>query len=299
MIYGYCRVSTASQNLKRQLRIIKEKYPGAKIFSEKYTGTTNNRPEWNKLVRLVKPGDTIVFEDVSRFSRDDAESAFNLYTELFNNGIELEFISKPHLNTSSYKNMGISSVQKTGINEKVDNGLNMMLDGFLEYQFTEAFKQSHTELENIHKNIVQGMAASDKKAGHKKGATYVTKREVIARDIIKQGVEDHLPDDKIKDLITAAYLRELPDIKCKMISDMSYYKYKRNALNNGSKREYPVSWREVIARDIIKQGLDAGYSDDVIKNNIADAVALKYPNIKHPNISDAAYNRYKQNILNN
>ena len=48
-LYGYCRISTMKQKLQRQIENIKAKYPEAVIITEEYTGTTTDRPTWNKL----------------------------------------------------------------------------------------------------------------------------------------------------------------------------------------------------------------------------------------------------------
>ena len=65
-IYGYCRISTAKQSIDRQIRNIKAEYPTAHIVQEAYTGTSIFRPEWLKLYRILKSGDMVVFDSVSR-----------------------------------------------------------------------------------------------------------------------------------------------------------------------------------------------------------------------------------------
>jgi DNA invertase Pin-like site-specific DNA recombinase len=60
-VYGMTRVSTLRQSLSRQIANIKSVYPDATIIKEYYTGTTNNRPEWLKLKKVVRTGDRIVF----------------------------------------------------------------------------------------------------------------------------------------------------------------------------------------------------------------------------------------------
>ena len=77
-IYGYCRISTAKQSTDRQIRNIKAEYPTAHIVQEAYTGTSIFRPEWLKLYRILKSGDMVVFDSVSRMSRN-AEEGFALY----------------------------------------------------------------------------------------------------------------------------------------------------------------------------------------------------------------------------
>ena len=53
-IWGYCRVSTKSQKLERQVENLLKYEPKVKILKEKYTGTTTDRPVFNKLLKRVK-----------------------------------------------------------------------------------------------------------------------------------------------------------------------------------------------------------------------------------------------------
>lgn len=86
--YGYCRISQKKQSIERQIRNIKEAYPSAIMIEEAFTGTKIDRPEWNKLYAKAKSGDTIVFDSVSRMSRN-ADEGFNTYEELYNRGVNL------------------------------------------------------------------------------------------------------------------------------------------------------------------------------------------------------------------
>ena len=79
-IYGYCRISTAKQSIDRQIRNIKAEYPTAHIVQEAYTGTSIFRLEWLKLYRILKSGDMVVFDSVSRMSRN-AEEVLQKRTE--------------------------------------------------------------------------------------------------------------------------------------------------------------------------------------------------------------------------
>ena len=91
MIYGYCRISKAKQSIDRQIRNIIAIYPEAIIVQEVFTRTRLDRKEWGKLMKVVKSGDTIVFDSVSRMS-GNAEEGFDAYENLFNNGVSLIFI---------------------------------------------------------------------------------------------------------------------------------------------------------------------------------------------------------------
>ena len=53
-IFGYCRISTRQQSIERQIRNIKAEYENAIIITEVYTGTKQDRPEWNKLINQMK-----------------------------------------------------------------------------------------------------------------------------------------------------------------------------------------------------------------------------------------------------
>ena len=80
MVYGYCRISTDRQNIniERQIRNILKAYPDAVIKQEVYTGTkTDGRKVFEQLLKIIRSGDTIVFDSVSRMSRN-AEAGGNL-----------------------------------------------------------------------------------------------------------------------------------------------------------------------------------------------------------------------------
>ena len=54
-------------------------YPEALIVQEAFTGTkVEGRKEFEKLLKVGKPGDTIVYDSVSRMSRN-ADEGFRLY----------------------------------------------------------------------------------------------------------------------------------------------------------------------------------------------------------------------------
>ena len=114
-MYGYCRISQKKQSIERQIRNIKEAYPEAVIIEEAFTGTKIDRPEWNKLYKKAKSGDIIIFDSVSRMSRN-AEDGFNTYEELYNRGINLVFLKEPHINTDTYKKSLTGLVSMTNTN---------------------------------------------------------------------------------------------------------------------------------------------------------------------------------------
>ena len=94
-IYGYVRISTPKQNIERQVRNILARYPDAFIVREIFTGTKFlGRKELDKILKLIKSGDCIVFDSVSRMSRNAYEGC-ELYEELYYKGIDLIFLKEP------------------------------------------------------------------------------------------------------------------------------------------------------------------------------------------------------------
>ena len=188
MIYGYARVSTVNQKIERQVNNIKSIEPKAIIFSEKKTGTKLEvRKEFNKLLEIVKEGDTIIFDSVSRMSRN-AEEGFKVYERLFNKGVELIFIKESYVNTSVYKKALNSNIALTGT--KVDSilkGVNEYLMLLAKEQIKIAFEQAEKEVNDLHDRISEGMCiakANGKRIGRQAGDKIKTKKAIESKKII-------------------------------------------------------------------------------------------------------------------
>ena len=227
MIYAYCRVSTKHQRIARQITNITELYPKAIIIREFYTGTKQDRPNWNKLIEQIKTGDTIVFDSVSRMSRN-AQEGYKDYKTLFERGIHLIFLNEPLINTSvfdSTKSNLLSISVETG-NEAVDNFfkgnvrlINEFLMALAEEQIKAAFEQSEKEVTDLHSRISQGMREAKRNGTHiglPKGTTLTTKKSVECKAIIKKHSKDF-----------GGSLDDPDVIKLCGCSRNSYYKYKR------------------------------------------------------------------------
>lgn len=183
MRYGYCRISTKQQSIDRQIRNIKKEYPDAVILQEAYTGTTTDRPEWNKLYKAVKDGDIIIFDSVSRMSRDAAEG-FKLYEKLYDRGVELIFLKEPHINTATYKKALSSNIAMTGTNvDFILTGVNKYLMALAKEQIIIAFEQSEKEVKDLQQRTKEGIETArlnGKQIGQVKGAVLnVKKKEPI------------------------------------------------------------------------------------------------------------------------
>ena len=91
MIYGYARVSTAQQDYATQIAELK-KAGATKIFRDKYTGTTANRPEFDKLMTKIESGDTLIVTKLDRLARN-TQDALSIVKQLNAEGIILRVLN--------------------------------------------------------------------------------------------------------------------------------------------------------------------------------------------------------------
>ena len=161
MIYGYARVSTAKQDITRQIRNIIAVCADAKIYSETFTGTkTTGRYELQKLLKKVQPGDTIIFDSVSRMSRN-AEEGYMLYKELFENDITLRFLNEPYIDTDVYKEARGKLIPLTGTDvDLILQGVNQYLMCLAEKQIRLAFEQAQKERDDLSTRTKQGLVTA-------------------------------------------------------------------------------------------------------------------------------------------
>lgn len=226
-VYGYARISTAKQSIERQIRNIKEAYPDADVRQEAYTGTKLDRPKFTKLLKNVEKGDVIVFDSVSRMSRNAAEG-FALYSELFNKGVELIFLKEHYIDTTTYKAASVGGINlsiKTG-DEATDDlvsGMAAVINRYLarlaEKQIIQAFEQAEKEVTDLHKRTSEGIETArrnGKQIGHVVGTKIVTKKSVKAKEQIKKYSKDF-----------GGSLTDADVIKLIGLARGTYYKYKR------------------------------------------------------------------------
>ena len=186
-IYGYSRISTNKQSITRQNRNILDSYPNAEIKQEVFTGTTTDRPVWSKLFKNAKEGDTIVFDSVSRMSRD-AQEGFCLYQKLYGEGIELVFLKEHHIDTATYRKALNNSIELTGTNvDFILQGVNKYLMALAEEQIKIAFEQAQKEVDDLHQRTKEGIETARRKGqqiGQVKGSKLNVKKEKPAKETI-------------------------------------------------------------------------------------------------------------------
>lgn len=217
--YGYCRISTKQQNIERQIRNIIREYPDAKIVEEAYTGTTTDRPKWKELYKRLKKGDTVVFDSVSRMSRN-AEDGFKLYEMMFNRGIELVFLKEPHINSETYKKAMQNNIEMTGTSvDCILKGINEYLMALAKEQIKLAFEQAQKEVDDLRQRTREGIQTArenGKQIGQVKGSQLnVKKKEPIKKRIkeLSRDFDGSNTDAEVMQIVKVAR--------------NTYYKYKK------------------------------------------------------------------------
>ena len=230
-IYGYSRISTNKQSITRQNRNILELYPTAIIKEEVFTGTTTDRPIWTKLLKDIKAGDTIVFDSVSRMSRN-AEEGVKEYLELYEQGVTLVFIKEPHINTNTYKkalNVDLGIETDNEVLKPILNGVKKALEVLATQQIQIAFEQSEKEVNDLSQRTVEGLItakANGKILGRKVGSKIETKKAIENKaKIIKlsKSFNGTLKDTEVLELLN--------------IDRGTYYRYKKQIKAELSEKE--------------------------------------------------------------
>lgn len=207
--FSYMRISTKEERGK-------QKYTRQENSLQRYARTKNidyvfefkedasgksftNRSEWNRLEKIIQPNDTIVFKDITRFTRE-SENGYIKYMELMEKGIHLIFLDNPTLSTGYIKDL-ISTAKNMNFLEKTIN--EMLVKVLLAAELTRAEEERLT----ISQRTKDGMAASPNKAGRKIGQL-----------------------DKMTEALENDIRRYLKDRSIKQVDLMNKYKISRNTL---------------------------------------------------------------------
>lgn len=91
MKYGYARVSTLNQDLENQIAAL-EKENCDYVYSEKFTGTKTDRPEFLKLLANLKEGDTLIVTKLDRFARSTIDGIHTI-ENLFETGVKVHILN--------------------------------------------------------------------------------------------------------------------------------------------------------------------------------------------------------------
>lgn len=200
-VYCYMRISTQEerglQKFTRQESALERyaKEHGIEYlleFREDKSGKEFlNREQWRKLESIAQPGDTIVFKDICRFTRQ-AEAGYEKYMELLNRGIELIFIDNQTVSTPYIKQLlNVAKEQNLIAKTSLESTVKLLLLVELD--------RAETERITTAQRIKDGIAASDKKSGRPVGKldkmsddlkadilAYIADRSVKAVDIMRK-----------------------------------------------------------------------------------------------------------------
>lgn len=92
MKFGYARVSGLSQDLAQQKeQLVKNGVDEDNIYAEKFTGTTEQRPKWQKLNKQLRKDDEVVFTKVDRIGRS-VKVAVDIVNDLLDKGVKVYII---------------------------------------------------------------------------------------------------------------------------------------------------------------------------------------------------------------
>ena len=130
-IVGYSRVSSKGQldnnSMEQQKHEILNRYSSAIIYSEQFTGTTIQRPIFNKVIEELNPGDTLVVCKLDRLARNTTEG-IELVQGLFNKGVSVRVLNVGLLeNTAMGKFflttlLAVAEMERSTIIERTQNG---------------------------------------------------------------------------------------------------------------------------------------------------------------------------------
>lgn len=195
-VFSYMRISTKEERQKqsfaRQEKAL-EKYAKENNFEYIYQAKEDesakdftNRKEWNKLEKLVQEGDTIVFKDISRFTRE-AENGYNKYMQLLNKGIDLIFLDNQTVSTGYIKQL-LSVAKEQNLIAKTS------LESTVKLLILVELDRVEQERKILIKRTIDGIKASEKKSGR-----VVGKLDKLT-DELKADIQVFLTDRSIKQI---------------------------------------------------------------------------------------------------
>lgn len=168
--YSYMRISTKEstdkQSFNRQEKSIKAYADKMGIeyileLKDDCSGSSFNRKEWKRLERIIQHGDTIVFKEISRFTRQ-AEDGYKKYMELMSKGVNLVFLDNPTVGTDYIKKL-------TKVAEEQDLITKTALESTIKLLLIVELDRVQKEREIIVNRIRQGIQASNKASGRSEG----------------------------------------------------------------------------------------------------------------------------------
>ena len=168
--YSYMQISTDTerQNFGRQEKALKKYAEEQSIeyliefAEEKSAKNFTDRKQFNKLDKLLQSGDTVVFKDLSRFTRE-AENGYIKYMEWLGRGINIIFLDNPTISSDYIRQMMNTA-------ESQDLVTKTAMEGIIKLLLIVELDRAEQQRRYISKAIKDGIAASSKSSGRKKGS---------------------------------------------------------------------------------------------------------------------------------
>lgn len=196
MKFFYARVSSATQNLDRQIKLFKEMGAHDRdIFVEKKSGKSfDDREEWKTLYDRLRPGDIVVIKNLDRLGRN-AKEVREVLIELANNKIFIESVDQGYLN---------DFLRNKLINREADSlaeaMINTMLDTMLEVDLLRA-EWERKEIKKRQKEGVLRAIEKGVKFGKTKNDTFRNKFKELYPLTRNKDSDDYLPVKEALEII--------------------------------------------------------------------------------------------------
>lgn len=167
--YSYKRISTDTerQNFNRQIKSLEKYATDHNIeylveFTEKKSAKNfTDRPQFLKLDKILQSGDTVVFKDLYRFTRE-AENGYKKYMEWLNRGINMVFLDNPTVSTDYIRQMMQTASEQDIVTKTA-------MESIIKLLIIVELDRGEKQRLYISKSIKDGIATSDKKSGRKTG----------------------------------------------------------------------------------------------------------------------------------
>lgn len=205
--YSYKRISTDTerQNFNRQIKSL-ERYAKdhdieylIDFTEEKSAKNFTDRPQFKKLDKLLQGGDTVVFKDLYRFTRE-AENGYKKYMEWLDRGINMVFLDNPTVSSDYIRQMVTTAEQQDIVTKTA-------MESIIKLLIIVELDRGEKQRLYISQSIKDGIAASNKKSGRKPGQL-----------------------DKMSDALREDILKYLSDRSIKQVDLMRKYNISRNTL---------------------------------------------------------------------
>ena len=165
---GYARVSSKEQNLDRQLEALQDV---SKVFSDKASGQSTERPQLQAMLTYLREGDIVVVTELDRLGRNNKELT-ELMNQIQQKGATLEVLNLPSM---------------TGIE---DDNLRRLINNLM----IELYKyQAESERKRIRERQAQGIAIAKQRGrfkGRKKKYSFGDEGLQHAFDLYQQGLTE-------------------------------------------------------------------------------------------------------------